>query len=103
MSRVDSDALTGLLTFQEAPIGVISAVQRDDVVEVEIAGIASSAQGQGHYKYLIGQLWSMVNQPNSSQLVISTQIENQNVQSAWNKLGLKPQFEIYTTHIMPKK
>jgi hypothetical protein len=103
MSRVDSDALTGLLTFQEAPIGVISAVQRDDVVEVEIAGIASSAQGQGHYKYLIGQLWSMVNQPNSSQLVISTQIENQNVQSAWNKLGLKPQFEIYTTHIMRKK
>ena len=70
MSRVDSDALTGLLTFQEAPIGVISAVQQGDLVEVEIAGIAHSAQGHGHYKHLIGQLWKMVDQPNSSRLVI---------------------------------
>jgi hypothetical protein len=103
MSRVDSDALTGLLTFQEAPIGVISAVQRDDVVEVEIAGIAPNAQGHGHYKYLIGQLWRMVDQPSSSQLVISTQVENCNVQAAWKKLGLKPQFEVHTTHIMQMK
>ena len=102
-SRVDSDAMTGLLTFQEAPIGVISAVQRGDLVEVEIAGIAPSAQGLGHYKHLIGQLWKMVDQPNSARLVISTQIENRNVQSAWKKLGLLPKFEVYTTHIMQNK
>jgi ribosomal protein S18 acetylase RimI-like enzyme len=103
MSRVDSEALTGLLTFQEAPIGVVSAVQRDDLVEVEIAGIAPSAQGHGHYKYLLGQLWRMVDQPNSARLVISTQVENRNVQSAWQKMGLNPQFEVHTTHIMRKK
>lgn len=103
LSRVDSDALTGLLTFQEEPIGVISAVQRGNLVEVEIAGIAPSAQGHGHYKYLIGQLWKNVDQPNSSRLVISTQVENLNVQSAWKKLGLAPQYEVYTTHIMRNK
>ena len=103
MSRVDTNALTGLLTFQEAPIGVVSAVQRDDLVEVEIAGIAPNAQGHGHYKHLIGQLWKIVDQPNSSRLVISTQVENHNVQSAWQKIGLKPQFEVHTTHIMRKK
>jgi hypothetical protein len=103
LSRVDSDALTGLLTFQEAPIGVISAVQQGELVGVEIAGIAPRAQGHGHYKHLIGQLWKMVDQPNSSSLVISTQIENRNVQSAWKKLGLMPQFEVYTTHIMQNK
>lgn len=100
MSRADSGELTGLLTFQEAPIGVVSAVQQDDVVEIEIAGIAPSAQGHGHYKFLIGQLWKKVDQPNSSRLVISTQTENRNVQSAWKKLGLKPEFEVHTTHIM---
>jgi hypothetical protein len=103
LSRVDSDALTGLLTFQEAPIGVVSAVQRGDLVEVEIAGIVPSAQGHGHYKYLLGQLWRMVDQPNSARLVISTQVENRNVQSAWQKIGLNPQFEVHTTHIMRKK
>jgi len=103
MSRVDSDALTGLLTFQGVPIGVVSAVQRGDLVEVEIAGIAPNAQGHGHYKYLLGQLWRMVDQPNSARLVISTQVENRNVQSAWQKMGLNSQFEVHTTHIMRKK
>jgi hypothetical protein len=102
ISRVDSDALTGLLTFQEAPIGVVSAVQQDGLVELEIAGIAHKAQGNGHYKFLIGQLWKKVDQPNSSRLVVSTQTENRNVQSAWQKIGLKPQFEVHTTHIMKK-
>ena len=103
LSRVDSEALTGLLTSQEAPIGVVSAVQRGDLVEVEIASIAPNAQGHGHYKYLLGQLWRMVDQPNSARLVISTQVENRNVQSAWQKMGLNPQFEVHTTHIMRKK
>jgi len=103
MSRVDSDALTGLLTFKEAPVGVVSAVQQGSVVEIEIAGIVSSEQGRGHYRHLIGQLWDMVDQPNASQLVISTQIENLNVQAAWTKIGLKPQFEVHTTHIMRMK
>lgn len=103
MSRADSGELTGLLSFQEEAIGVVSAVQQDDLVEIEIAGIAPSAQGHGHYKFLIGQLWKKVDQPNSSRLVISTQTENRNVQSAWQKIGLKPQFEVHTTHIMRKK
>ena len=103
MKRVDSDALTGLLTFQDVPIGVVSAVQQGHVVEVEIAGIVSSAQGQGHYAHLIGKLWEMVDQPHSSQLVISTQIENRNVQAAWTKIGLTPKFEVHTTHIMREK
>jgi ribosomal protein S18 acetylase RimI-like enzyme len=103
MSRVGSDALTGLLTFQHAPIGVVSAVQQCDVVEVELAGIAPNAQGHGHYRHLIGQLWRRVDRPNSSRLVISTQVENRKVQAAWKKFGLKPQFELHTTHVMRKK
>jgi hypothetical protein len=103
MKRVDSDALTGLLSFQDAPIGVVSAVQQGDVVEVEIAGIISSAQGKGHYAHLIGQLWEIVDLPHSSKLVISTQIENRNVQASWIKIGLTPQFEVHTTHVMRKK
>lgn len=102
MSRVDSGELTGLLTFHDEAIGVVSAVQKDGLVELEIAGITHKAQGNCHYKFLIGQLWKKVDQPNSSRLVISTQTENRNVQSAWQKIGLKPQFEVHTTHIMKK-
>jgi hypothetical protein len=103
MTKADSGELTGLLTFKEVPIGVVSAVQQGSVVEVEIAGIAPGAQGQGHYAHLIGNLWRIVDQPNLSKLVGATQIENLNAQSAWAKIGLKPQFEVHTTHIMRKK
>jgi hypothetical protein len=103
MSRINSNALTGLLNFQDKPIGAVSAIQHRALVEVEIAGIVSSAQGQGHYAHLIGQLWNMVNQPQTSQIVISTQIENRNVQTAWAKMGLTPQFEVHTTHVMHAK
>lgn len=102
ISRVNTDAITGLLTFEQTPIGVVSAVQNGDEVEIELAGIASGAQGHGHYKHLIAKLWSVVDHPESSRLVISTQIENRNVQSAWSKIGLTPAFEVHTTHVMRK-
>lgn len=98
----DPNVLAGVLFQDGVAVGAISGVRTGDDIEVELAGIHSSFQGQGIYSKLIGGFWHALAVSQNSRLVISTQSENTSVQSAWRKLNLRQEFEVFTTHIVRK-
>ncbi len=96
----DPNHFAGLLVVENQFVGAISGIRIGGVVEVELAGIRSDFQGRGLYGFLIGGLWRHVTTSAESKLVISTQVENLDVQSAWRKLGLVHEFYVHTTHLV---
>ena len=96
----DPNHFAGLLLLKNQFVEAISGSQSGDVVEVGLAGIRSEFQGRGLYGFLIGGLWRHITTSAESKFVISTQVENLAVQSAWKKLGLFHEFYVHTTHLV---
>jgi len=96
------EQFAGVMKFNESPVGAISGSRVDKDLEVELAGIHSDFQGQGLYVNLIGEFWRSIEKSPDARLVISTQVENVNVQSAWQKMNLKQDFSVHTTHLVRK-
>ena len=96
----EDDKFAGVLKLNDVPVGAISGVCAGDDFEIELAGIHSSFQGRGLYAHLIGEFWESIETQPTSRLVISTQVENLKVQSAWKKLNLTEEFGVHTTHIV---
>ena len=103
MKRLESNDindLAGLLSFDGEPVGAITGVQSDHIIEIELAGIHQNFQGKGFYGQLIAGFWNTVSNPELSRIVISTQKENASVQKAWTKLGFTYEFSAFTTHFV---
>ncbi len=96
----EDDKFAGVLKLNDVPVGAVSGVRAGDDLEIELAGIHSSFQGRGLYAHLIGEFWESIETLPNSRLVISTQVENLKVQSAWKKLNLTKEFGVHTIHIV---
>jgi ribosomal protein S18 acetylase RimI-like enzyme len=96
----ENDMFAGVLKLNDVPVGAVSGVRAGDDLEIELAGIHSGFQGRGLYAHLIGEFWKSIETQPTSRLVISTQVENVKVQSAWKKLKFTKEFGVYTTHIV---
>jgi ribosomal protein S18 acetylase RimI-like enzyme len=96
------DQFAGVMKFNESPVGAISGSRVGNNIEIELAGIHSDFQGRGLYVNLIGEFWGSIDKGPDARLVISTQVENVNVQSAWQKMNFKKEFSVHTTHLVRK-
>ena len=99
-TSAENDKFAGVLKLNDVPVGAVSGVRAGDDLEIELAGIHSSFQGRGLYAHLIGEFWNSIETQPTSRLVISTQVENLRVQSAWKKMNLTKEFGVHTTHIV---
>jgi ribosomal protein S18 acetylase RimI-like enzyme len=99
-TSAENDIFAGVLKLNDVPVGAVSGVRAGVDLEIELAGIHSSFQGRGLYAHLIGEFWKSIQTQPTSRLVISTQVENLKVQSAWKKLKFTKEFGVHTTHIV---
>lgn len=72
------------------------------VVEVELAGISSSAQSAGNYPRLWALVRAAADRIGAASILISTQAANSPVQRAWVRLGLLPIGAYDTVHLSRK-
>ena len=91
-----------LMTHSDVPAGMALTHSGDGFVEVLLAGVAKSYQGQGLYKYLLGHITVDSREKESHRVVISTQSGNVHVQKAWARFGLLPALSVQTVHIERK-
>jgi len=96
----DENYFSGVLRVSGEPVGAITGIRDGNVLEPVLGGIRSEFKGRGLYKYLISGFWESAKLAPNSRLVISTQMENTDVQAAWRKLNWHHEFDIYTTHFM---
>ncbi|MGA9275381.1 MAG: GNAT family N-acetyltransferase [Ilumatobacter sp.] len=71
-----------------------------DRPEVRLAGMRSSAQGQGLYRVLIESVVERAVAQGHSRVLISTQSHNVNVMRAWARMGFVPAKTIATQHLL---
>jgi len=91
-----------LLVQNDVSVGSILAHKNENEFEIQLAGIHADFQRRGLYTQMIEKFWSQLVLETELPMVISTQIENRAVQSAWMKLGLTEEFRVFTTHIVRK-
>lgn len=70
------------------------------VTEVLLAGIVPKDQKRGLYGQLMAAMCDLAQVNQSTNLVISTQADNTNVQKAWIRSGLKPVLAIDGCHLI---
>jgi RimJ/RimL family protein N-acetyltransferase len=92
--------LYGLIE-RDVPTGV--AITRlldtpEAVIEIELAGIVTDAQGHGRYRHLLDAICHDAREAGVNRIVISTQSDNIRVQRAWASAGYKPELSIDTVH-----
>lgn len=68
--------------------------------EVQLAGIVTSAQGEGVYSRLMTAVVATAHSAGVKRVVISTQAHNIRVQRAWTRLGFVPFGSIETVHLV---
>lgn len=86
------------------PIGVATLETSVDASHLEIllAGLVPAAQGKRLYGALLAACESVAAARGARRLVISTQVHNVNVQSAWARHGLRPFAAIETVHLIDR-
>lgn len=78
--------------------GAAVVVVTGDMWEIELAGIATTAQGKGRYPILLGAVVD-ASRRIQSRLVISTQAHNTRAQKIWAELGFVPINSFDTVHL----
>ncbi|GAB3063242.1 hypothetical protein GCM10027053_27370 [Intrasporangium mesophilum] len=89
-----------LMRVDGRPLGVATLIfDRDaDDLEIELAGLARSAQGKGLYGRLLGECARQAASRGSRRLLISTQVQNIRVQRLWSRAGMVPFAAFDTVH-----
>jgi hypothetical protein len=81
------------------PIGMAMIQIEENVLEILLAGIVVTRQGQGLYGQLLTHITNFGSAKGVDQVVISTQASNINVQKAWIAQGWVPAMTVQTVHI----
>lgn len=91
-----------LLHHRDQPIGVATLTTGGDGQDLEIllAGLTGSTQGQGWYRHLLAGVGEQARARGCSRVIISTQVHNIRVQRAWARSGFRPFGAVTTVHAM---
>lgn len=81
------------------PIGMAMIQIEENILEILLAGIVVTRQGQGLYGQLLTHITNFGSSNGVDQVVISTQASNINVQKAWIAQGWVPALTVQTVHI----
>lgn len=71
--------------------------------DVRLAGVASSARGQGWYVELVARMMLAARVRGAGRLRISTQAQNLTVQRTWASYGWRPIEALETTHLIRRE
>ncbi len=101
-ATAEGHELLALLADGE-PVG-ITTLARGDLpqphVEILLAGLVPSAQGQGWYAHLLAAAERLATDAQADRVVISTQVHNTGVQRAWCRFGFEPVGAYATVHLV---
>ena len=101
LSRVaDENGLVLVLCRDNEPIGLATLADLGTELEIELAGLVSSAQGRGDYGSLLAGCLRTAARSGKGRVVISTQADNVRVQRAWIRAGFKPFAAVETVHLI---
>lgn len=89
-----------LLTHDGAPVGASTLTEGDGHLEIELAGMIGTSQGQGWYRVLLAGIGREALRRGLSSVIISTQVSNIRVQRAWVRAGMKPFAAVTTLHVL---
>lgn len=80
--------------------GIATVTTAADHLEIELAGVRPSHQAQGLYGHLLAATEDLAAAGGRSEVVISTQGHNTNVQRAWARFGFEPIASFVTVHLV---
>ncbi len=90
---------TYLMSDGSDPIGMALLLNHQHVSEILLAGMTSEYQGKGLYGQLLHFVEKDVREKRDTQIIISTQSQNINVQKAWVRRAWNPILTIQTIHL----
>ena len=91
-----ADVLLMLDGAQAVGLATLALSTDGDDLEIEVAGVRTSHQGQGLYTHLLNGCAEEARRRSCRRLLISTQVHNARVQRAWARAGMVP-FAAHTT------
>lgn len=92
------DALVLWRDGRPLAVATISAGSRGADLEILLAGVVPSAQGQGLYREILRAVGLEAVRREARRVIISTQAQNARVQRAWARAGFVPFAAIATAH-----
>jgi ribosomal protein S18 acetylase RimI-like enzyme len=98
---VDEDKICLILFENGAPAGFLAAKLfsgKKAYADIILNGVLKSYEGRGYYSYLLRELMAYLSESGFEEVVVSTQLNNQRVQSVWAKEGLGLRQSFYTFH-----
>jgi ribosomal protein S18 acetylase RimI-like enzyme len=98
---VDEDKICLFLLENGIPAGFLAAKLfpgKKAYADIILNGVLKSFEGRGYYSYLLRELMAFLSESGFEEVVVSTQLNNQRVQSVWAKEGLGLKQSFYTFH-----
>lgn len=96
--RSAADDTAVLLHRDGDDVGLATMETGAAVCEIQLAGIRADFQSLGLYGHLLAACEDAARAAGATQLVISTQAHNANVQRAWARYGFVPVGSLHTVH-----
>lgn len=96
----DGDKCCFIIQDLGVPAGFLSARidAENSCADIILNGVLKEFEGQGKYSWLIRHLKQELHNTGIDKVIVSTQLNNQRVQSVWMKEGLFPYQSFYTFH-----
>jgi predicted acetyltransferase len=101
-SCVDQDVATHVFVAEEHGriAGFLTMLRREaDEQEIVLNGVAPWAQRRGLYRALLLAALKAARGEHARRVIVSTQVTNVAVQTAWTRLGFEPMRSHYTFHV----
>ena len=97
-----NDPVVTLTSQEGGVVGVATIESTAGTCEIQLAGIKAEFQQRGLYAHLLAGCEKFAEEAGATQLVISTQTHNANVQRAWSRFGFEPVGTFLTAHAIRK-
>ena len=96
----DSDKCCFMILDNGVPAGFLTARidAENSYADIILNGVLKEYEGQGKYSFLIRHLKKELFTTGIKKVMVSTQLNNQRVQSVWMKEGMYPYQSFYTFH-----
>jgi ribosomal protein S18 acetylase RimI-like enzyme len=97
----EEDKICLILLENGVPAGFLAAKfypGSDAYADIILNGVLKSFEGRGYYSFLLRELMAILSDSGFERVVVSTQLNNQRVQSVWTKEGLSLSQSFYTFH-----
>jgi ribosomal protein S18 acetylase RimI-like enzyme len=96
----EADKICLILMEDGIPAGFLAArlYPEQAYADIILNGVLKSFEGRGYYSFLLRELMAILADSGFERVVVSTQLNNQRVQSVWTKEGLILRQSFYTFH-----